>query len=457
MHLDPSRASSALVAGERVGDYVVDAPLAAGGFGVIYRAKHAIERTPAALKVLHAELASAPGAVLRFEREIDVVQRLHHPNIVDIYTWGRLPDGRPYFVMELLSGITLDASIQLRGRMFPDEVLGILEPLCTALAVVHEHGVIHRDLSPSNVFLAEDGGSRRVVLLDFGVAKLLDGPAQGLTTPSRPVGTPACMAPEQIRMQQTTPQTDVYALGVLTYMMLTGQLPFNDPSLMVMHSMHLYVTPAKPSAVAPISPAFDGVVLGALSKRPDHRYGSPLDLFTAFQAALAQENTPRSLGSGVRRAVALAIEIIAGSEAPEDDDDILSDIEAIPALAARLLGERGFEVMARAGNIMLLGLYLPSDRDGERSKRLFGIEAARALHHELARRATLDPRVHVNVCLHAGEARTLEESISDGDLWDTSSWTPQGRVDGVTASAAALEGLQLTVHPLDEGGRLFRL
>src|SRR5687767_12083735 len=126
-----SRAGSTLAPGDRVGDYIIKAPLARGGFGVIYRVSHAIEETEAALKVLHAELAATPGAVLRFEREIEVIQRLRHPNIVDIYTWGRLPDGRPYFVMELLPGVSLEASLQEQGRMLPDAVAIVLEALCT--------------------------------------------------------------------------------------------------------------------------------------------------------------------------------------------------------------------------------------------------------------------------------------------------------------------------------------
>jgi serine/threonine-protein kinase len=249
--------------------------------------------------VLHADLVATTTAVLRFEREVEVIRRIRHPNVVDIFEAGTLEDGRPFFVMELLSGVSLEAFVRVRKRLPAPDVLGILEPLCRTLAVCHEQSVIHRDLKASNIFLAETAtGERRVTLLDFGVAKLIDDSAPGLTAPSRIVGTPTCMAPEQIRGEPATARTDIYALGVLTYFMLTGELPFKDPSFMLMQSMHLYVNPEKPSTVAPVSAAFDEVVLRAMAKSPDNRYASTLEMLEAFRAALESERRPRDTRQG---------------------------------------------------------------------------------------------------------------------------------------------------------------
>ena len=138
MASEAEAADSDLPVGYRVGDYEVKDSVAEGGFGCVYRVEHIETGKHAALKVLHAELASTTEAVLRFEREVEVVRRLHHPNVVEIYASGRLSDGRPYFVMELLIGVDLDTHIRSRGRLPPTDMLAILEALCSALALAHE-------------------------------------------------------------------------------------------------------------------------------------------------------------------------------------------------------------------------------------------------------------------------------------------------------------------------------
>ncbi|NUQ74190.1 MAG: serine/threonine protein kinase [Polyangiaceae bacterium] len=458
MALNTNRSRSDLRAGDRVGDYLVQGALASGGFGAVYRVAHAATQKPAALKVLHADLVSTTTAVLRFEREVEVIRRIRHPNVVDIFEAGTLDDGRPYFVMELLSGVSLEAFVRVRKRLPPADVLGVLEPLCKTLAVCHEQSVIHRDLKASNIFLAETAlGTRRVTLLDFGVAKLIDDSAPGLTAPSRIVGTPTCMAPEQIRGEPATARTDIYALGVLSYFMLTGELPFKDPSFMLMQSMHLYVNPEKPSTVAPVSATFDDVVLRAMAKSPENRFASTLDMLAAFRAALESERRPRDVASKAR-AIALHVEVDVSPDALEQPDEALyTDMEAVLPIAARTLGNRGFRIMLWAGNRMVLVSNLPEHPDLERAHRMDAVHAALLLLGELAARSSRDERVRVRVRLDVGAATAPGEEI-DEEIIDVSWGAPdEDSLESLLASAQALDGLSVETRPVDGSNRLLRV
>lgn len=159
--------------GDRAGDYVIDAFLAKGGCGAVYSAHHRIALQPAAVKVLHSMLAMSPRMVERFVREVEVVNLLRHPGIIQIFDIGTLGDGRPFYAMELLHGTTLDTLLAPGQRLSIDEALQIFEPLCSALGAAHAAGVVHRDVKPSNVAV-EPGLPFRVKLLDFGIAKLAD-------------------------------------------------------------------------------------------------------------------------------------------------------------------------------------------------------------------------------------------------------------------------------------------
>src|SRR5262249_13246467 len=161
-------------------------------------------------------------------REARAVNLVRHPNIVDIYDFGELPDRRPYFVMELLEGLSVSALLEERGVIPASETLSIVEPVCAALQAAHDVGVIHRDLKASNIFVVRRGSESVIKLLDFGIAKLVQPGAggRGLTSAGTRLGTPYAMAPEQIRFGPVDARTDVYALGVLLHHLLTGRHPF---------------------------------------------------------------------------------------------------------------------------------------------------------------------------------------------------------------------------------------
>ena len=172
--------------------------------------------------------------------------------------------------MELLEGIDLRSMLNERGRFPPAEVLEILEPVCSALQAAHDHGIVHRDLKASNIFIANAAAKRVVKLLDFGIAKLMhpDAGEGGLTVVGTRLGTSYTMAPEQIRGDGVDPRTDIYALGVVLYHLLTGQYPFRAETMTDIERQHLEAPPPRPSQAAPVPPALDAVVLRCMEKTP---------------------------------------------------------------------------------------------------------------------------------------------------------------------------------------------
>jgi serine/threonine-protein kinase len=434
---------------QRAGDYVLGAVLAEGGFGVVIRATHATRGTPAAVKILHSELISRQDVLRRFEREVEAIRRIRHRHVIDIFDFGWLADGRPYFAMELLAGRNLDEHLFARGRLPAGEAIEILEPLCSALAAAHERGIVHRDIKPSNVFLCDGDG--RVVLLDFGVAKLLDAPGPGLTTSRQVIGTPAFMSPEQLLHQPVDARTDIYALGALFYTMITGAPPFHDSAYPVLRQLHLHSTPANPSSRAPVSPAFDGVILRALRKDPPARQPG-VDAFLAeVRAAAAQaigEITPRS-GPRGRGALGVHVEVAADPDTLEAPSErFLEDFESILPLATSELAAAGFAPVAEAGTSALFAATLSTDaRRGEEARRR-AVDAALALHRRLRDRPGRDGRIRVRLCLHAGEIEAPDgDAPTGGHLLDLPAWVPEEIDDGVFASAALLADLGIPAHP----------
>ncbi|WP_437668922.1 serine/threonine-protein kinase [Sorangium sp. So ce131] len=443
----------ALSSGDRVGDYVVASLLGHGGSGAVYRVVAAAGGGPArALKVLHADLASSREAALRFEREVRAIARIRHPNVVAVHDVGELADGSPYFAMELLDGVDLRAHLAAEGRLSVDETLSILDPLADALSAAHAQAIVHRDIKPSNVFLADaGGGARRVVLLDFGVAKLLDESGPAITGSRQTVGTPTFMAPEQIRGLPTDQRTDVYALGALLHVLLTGETPFPATSALL-PQLHLHARPPRPSARAPVDPAIDEVVLRALSKDPGRRQQSAAALLAELRSAAGRAALP---AGAERPAVALHVEARADGAALDDaEPGLLDDLETIQPAALARLAERGFRAAVEAGHAALYVLDPGALPGGERAARRSAVEAARALLGALASRPARDPRVHVALCLHAAPARFAGGAPAGGPLLDVAAWLPEGLPAGLFATPALLEGLGIEAAPAGAVARL---
>jgi eukaryotic-like serine/threonine-protein kinase len=264
--------------GDQVGEYLVSQKIGEGGMATVYGAVHPIIGKKAAIKVLAPWLSADTDQVERFVQEARAVNAIGHVNIVDVFAFGQLSDGRCYFIMEWLQGRTL-YDLMYDGRPPLDVTLDVLDQTCEALEAAHEKGIVHRDLKPANVFLVPARGGRLgVKLLDFGVAKLthpLEGSVatQGPHTESgKVVGTPDYISPEQARGQPVDGRTDLYALGVMAYELVIGRRPFVAPSFLDVLRMHLETPPQPPSELWPEIPsALERLILWLLEKKPDKR------------------------------------------------------------------------------------------------------------------------------------------------------------------------------------------
>lgn len=269
--------------GSRLGHYRLLERIGAGAYAAVYRAIHEVMGVERAVKVLRPQAASWPGQPAQFLREARVAARLRHPNVVAVYDCGTAADGTPYLVMDYVGGRSLAERLR-EGVPPPAETLHIASQLAAALDYAHSLGVVHRDVKPANVLLSADG---RVGLGDFGIARL--GTEPDGDEPGAGLGTPAYMAPEQYREQRggQGPQTDVYALAVVLYEMLTGRTPGgaggacggNGPE----HD------PPPPSAVNPYIPeAVDGSLASGLARDPCRRPTSAGALVAQLAAALGE-------------------------------------------------------------------------------------------------------------------------------------------------------------------------
>ena len=396
--------------GARLGDHLVEELIASGGFGAVYRASGG-PRGAAAVKVLHAELAGSAEALARFAREVEVLGRLDHPGLVAVEGVGRAPDGRPWYAMELLVGRDLQAHLDQRGRLAPAECLAVLEPVCAALAAAHEAGVIHRDLKASNVFLTEDG---RVVLLDFGIAKLGGAEGPGLTRSRQSLGTPSAMAPEQVAGGPVTARTDVYGLGALVYHMLTGTPPFADGSPTVIQYLHCHARRPRPSSRAPLPAALDDLVAAAMSLDPAARHAGPRELLAACRAALpgAAAGAPRE----ERAALAVRVDVRLAGDGAGDLGAALDDAESIWCAARAHFTTRGFACALEASESILFvrAEDAPAPADGV-------AEFARLV----AGRAGRHPSVSVDVSTRRGTLPFAGGAPIAAHLLSAEDWTPR--------------------------------
>ena len=256
------------------GRYELTHLIARGGMAQVYRAMDRQLERPVALKVLFPELSVDRTFVERFRREAQAAANLSHPNIVPVFDWGE-DDGSYFIVMEYVEGRPLSAVLRDPQRMPPRQIATIGAGVAAALAFAHRHGVVHRDVKPGNVLITPDGD---VKVTDFGIARAMNT-EESLTQTGAVMGTAAYFSPEQAEGKGVDSRSDIYSLGVVLYEMAVGRPPFTGDSPVAVASKHVRDMPVLPREANPtVPPALEAVIMKAMAKNPDDRYGSAEEL-----------------------------------------------------------------------------------------------------------------------------------------------------------------------------------
>jgi serine/threonine-protein kinase len=281
-----------LAPGSKIDDrYEILDALGAGGMGAVYRARRIRLGDDVAIKVMRATPDAPPESRDRFLRESRACAQLRHPNIVGLLDFGFDAGNQPYMVMELLSGPSLREEIDIDAPMAPARVASILDAVASALQLAHDHGITHRDLNPANIVAHRyESGERVYKVIDFGLAAMkATSEETRLTDPQFFLGTLAYAAPEQMRGEDVTAATDVYALGVIAYEMLTGRRPFDASNQATLITQALTAAPVNASVRRSALPkAIDDVVMKALSKDARERWPSVAAFADALQSAVGE-------------------------------------------------------------------------------------------------------------------------------------------------------------------------
>jgi serine/threonine-protein kinase len=268
------------VAGDTVGAYTIESKLGEGGMGRVYKAV-GTDGQPVAIKMVKEEMAGDEIFLKRFRREAAVAQRIHHPNVVAVVDTGDF-DGLPWAAQRFISGGSLEDRLELEGALDLREVIAIFTQVAAGLDVVHQNGLVHRDLKPANILLDDYG---HPFIADFGLAKDHQNPGTVLTRPGQALGSMDYMAPEQIRSEEVTAATDVYALACMLFELLTGEPPFGHQVGMRILWAHLQDAPPHPSHLNPDIPrAVGDAILKGLEKDPSDRPQSATELMAEVEA-----------------------------------------------------------------------------------------------------------------------------------------------------------------------------
>jgi serine/threonine-protein kinase len=277
------------------GRYQLGKLLGDGRTGKVYRAHDTQSTERVAVKLLHKPLCAVPEQVRRFAREFDATSRIDHPNVVRSIAFGSETEGElagtHYLVMELLDGRRLGDVLRRGGGIDVARAARIGLDVARALAAAHEHGVVHRDIEPNNVVLVRHRGRESAKVLDFGLARLASND-EALTDFGVRLGTPEYMSPEYVETGELEPRSDVYALGVLLYAMLSGSPPFSGRTLTVMQEHVNTQPPPLTSRVPGLPTALDGLVSEMLAKQPERRPAADevVERLQAILPALDAEN-----------------------------------------------------------------------------------------------------------------------------------------------------------------------
>ena len=379
-----------LAAGEQLaGRFTILRFVARGGMGAVYEATDVMLRTRVALKVLEGRITADASAMERFRREVLLARRVSHPNVCRVYELYQAATaaGAPvhFLTMEFLEGETLAARLAREGRLTTAESLPLVQQMCEGLAAAHAEGVVHRDFKTSNVMLvprATEGGTGglRVVITDFGVARALEQHrgAEALTGGAGILGTPEYMAPEQVTGSEVSPATDVYALGVVLYQMVTGALPFTGDTPLATAARRIDAPPPRPDLAMPgLDPRWSQTILRCLDRDPGRRFQRAPEVAATLASTRGRRRWPLALGAVALLGLVLGAGIWLGRAptgkpappqakqpsiavlpfvdmSPGHDQEYFSDGVAQEILNA-LAQVRGLQVVARSSSFAFKG------------------------------------------------------------------------------------------------------
>ena len=343
--------------GDILGGCRLDRLAARGGMGIVYEATQLTLGRRVAVKVISPQLAHDEEFRERFTREARVAASVHHPNIVDVYDYGEQDDVL-YLVMRYVDGTDLRTLMRGGVRLEPARAVAITGQVAGALDAAHGAGLIHRDVTPSNILLSGDGPREEAALTDFGLVKHLD--TAGATRTGGWLGTLAFVAPEALRDDAVDGRADVYALGCVLYRMLTGTAPFNRESDAATITAHLHDPPPRPSQAGGVPPALDDVIARALAKDPEARYATAGALAADARAALT---APSGVLGGAPPAPPApsasredAATAVAGEHTRMMPPRSAADAPDATRVAPRRRRPRAAAVAALAGLALLLGV-----------------------------------------------------------------------------------------------------
>jgi serine/threonine-protein kinase len=284
--------------GKRVGNYRTGELIGRGAMGEIYFALELDRQRPAALKILHESLREDTELVDRFFREVSALRELRSPHVVEVLSSGLTEDGRPFLAMELLRGRDLGRHLRDHSRLDLSEVVELVSQVALGLSTAHEAGIVHRDIKPKNIFLAETKSGAVWKVLDFGVSKMLN--RSSTLTQQGVVGTPNYMSPEQARAEPVDGRADVFAMGAIAYRALTGRPAFSgqDPCSMMYQVVNRQ--PDRPRMLVDVPEDVELALALALAKDKNLRFGSVTRFALALHSA-ASGCLPHALRDAARR------------------------------------------------------------------------------------------------------------------------------------------------------------
>jgi len=318
--------------GKQIANYQITEKLGEGGMGVVYKGMDTNLGRPVAVKMLTAELAHNPDIVERFRAEARAQANLSNPNLAVLYAF-LVEDGTAFMVMEFVEGQTFEQMIRARGPISPEIALPLFKQALQGVGAAHRMGIVHRDIKPSNIMLNTQGV---VKVMDFGIAKVVG--TRGMTRTGMQLGTPAYMAPEQIQNKPIDTRTDIYALGITLYQMLSGQLPFQHESDFETMNSQVTAIPPPMKQMFPYAPIqYQNVVMKALEKDPNNRFQTVEE----FTVALDNPESVMTMGTAPTVLTSTVAPTVVATGAPAGGRTVLetpgASAAAAPAMAKTVM------------------------------------------------------------------------------------------------------------------------